>query len=68
MSRTIASGTARWGFVATVIALGVCLGATRQARAGEADIAGTVEELKALLDQYDRAGGGNTIPIEQALK
>jgi hypothetical protein len=47
--------------------LAVCLSATRQARAGEPDVAGTVEELKALLERYDRAGGGDTIPIEQAL-
>jgi hypothetical protein len=66
MVRTIIPGTARWRIAATVVALGVCFGATRHARAGEPDVAGTVEELKALLERYDRAGGGDTIPVEQA--
>lgn len=34
---------------------------------GEGDAAATVAEMKDLLAQYDRAGGGNTIPIEQAI-
>lgn len=38
-----------------------------RAAGGEPDAAGTVAELKELLKQYDAAGGGNTIPIEQAL-
>lgn len=37
------------------------------ALAGEGDVASTVAEMKDLLAQYDRAGGGNTIPIEQAI-
>jgi hypothetical protein len=66
MVRMIIPGTAHWRIAAAAITLAVCFGAPRQARAGEPDVAGTVEELKALLEQYDRAGG-NTIPIEQAL-
>lgn len=37
------------------------------ALASDGDASSTVAELKQLLAQYDSAGGGDTIPIEQAL-